>query len=94
MENQFDIVVIGGGPGGYPAAIHAAQCGKSVALVEAKQMGGTCLNRGCIPSKALIASAEVYDRLKGAKELGIVVEGLNVDYLTMINEKTRSLQYT
>ena len=55
-EHTFDIVVIGGGPGGYPAAIKAAQSGKKVALVEAKDLGGTCLNRGCIPSKTCAAS--------------------------------------
>ena len=54
-QQKFDIAVIGGGPGGYPAAIKAAQMGKKVALIEAKELGGTCLNRGCIPSKALIA---------------------------------------
>ena len=57
MEN-FDVVVIGAGPGGYPAAIRAAQLGASVAIVEKEQLGGTCLNWGCIPSKALIAAAD------------------------------------
>ena len=76
MENtpkRFDVAVIGGGPGGYPAAIKAAQNGKSVALIEAKEMGGTCLNRGCIPSKTLIASAEVLHKIQEAEEFGIVV---------------------
>ena len=73
-DNHFDVVVIGGGPGGYPAAIRAAHSGKKVAIIEANQMGGTCLNRGCIPSKALIACAEVYNRIKDAAEFGISVE--------------------
>ena len=51
MDETFDLVVIGGGPGGYPAAIRAAQRGLKVALVEGKELGGTCLNRGCIPTK-------------------------------------------
>ncbi len=58
MADQFDIVVIGGGPGGYVAAIRAAQLGAKTALVEKDQLGGTCLNVGCIPSKALLSSAE------------------------------------
>ena len=63
-QDKFDVIVIGAGPGGYPAAITAAQNGKSVALIEAKELGGTCLNRGCIPSKALIASADVLHRVR------------------------------
>lgn len=86
-ENQFDIAVIGGGPGGYPAAIRAAQSGKSVALIEAKEMGGTCLNRGCIPSKALIACAETYKHIKNASEFGISVEKVSFDYPRMVQRK-------
>lgn len=86
-DNHFDVVVIGGGPGGYPAAIRAAQSGKRVALIEAKQMGGTCLNRGCIPSKALIACAEVYDRINDAEEFGITVENVRFDYARMVKRK-------
>jgi dihydrolipoamide dehydrogenase len=90
MEEQtkrFDIVVIGGGPGGYPAAIKAAQNGKSVALVEAKELGGTCLNRGCIPSKALIASGEMLHRIEEAEEFGIVVGKVSFDYARMVERK-------
>ncbi|OJU80723.1 MAG: dihydrolipoyl dehydrogenase [Chlamydia sp. 32-24] len=86
-QNSYDIVVIGSGPGGYPAAIRAAQQGKKVALVEAKELGGTCLNRGCIPSKALIASAELYDRMKYANNLGIQIDGLQFDYSKMVDRK-------
>ncbi len=86
-KNHFDVVVIGGGPGGYPAAIRAAQNGKSVALIEAKQMGGTCLNRGCIPSKALIACAELYDRIQDAQEFGISIEKVSFDYSRMVKRK-------
>lgn len=86
-ENHFDVAVIGGGPGGYPAAIRAAQKGKSVALIEAKQMGGTCLNRGCIPSKALIACADVYKYIKNAIEFGIKVEKVSFDYAHMVKRK-------
>lgn len=82
-SRKFDIAVLGGGPGGYPAAIRAAQKGKSVALIEAKELGGTCLNRGCIPSKALIASAEVLHKCQNSAALGINVGSLSVDFNRM-----------
>ena len=84
---KFDVVVIGGGPGGYPAAIKAAQNGKTVALIEAKDMGGTCLNRGCIPSKTLIASAEVLHQIQDAEDFGIVVGSVSFDYSKMVDRK-------
>lgn len=90
MENKkhtFDVIVIGGGPGGYPAAIRAAQNGKSVALIEAKELGGTCLNRGCIPSKALIASAEMLHNIQDAEEFGIVTGKVSFDYSKMVDRK-------
>ncbi|HSA23845.1 MAG TPA: FAD-dependent oxidoreductase, partial [Myxococcota bacterium] len=68
---SFDVLVLGGGPGGYTAAIRAAQLGARVALVEARELGGTCTNRGCIPTKALAASAHLLERLHQAAELGI-----------------------
>ncbi len=86
-EKHFDVAVIGGGPGGYPAAIRAAQSGQSVALIEANQLGGTCLNRGCIPSKALIACAEAYKGIKHAEEFGIFVEKVRFDYAHMVQRK-------
>ena len=71
MAKNFDIVVIGGGPGGYVAAIRAAQLGFSVALVEAQDLGGICLNWGCIPTKALLRSAEIYRHIQKAEEFGL-----------------------
>jgi dihydrolipoamide dehydrogenase len=85
----FDIVVIGAGPGGYPAAIRAAQLGASVAIVEREQVGGTCLNWGCIPTKALIAAADMFARIKHAEVLGITVKGASVDYAVMIGHKNK-----
>ncbi len=70
-----DLVVIGGGPGGYVAAIRAAQLGGKVTVVEKQYLGGTCLNWGCIPSKALIASAEAYQHVKHAEALGVTISG-------------------
>ncbi|MBA3957313.1 MAG: dihydrolipoyl dehydrogenase [Parachlamydiaceae bacterium] len=84
---QFDVVVIGGGPGGYPAAIKAAQNGKKVALVEAKELGGTCLNRGCIPSKALIADAEMYQNAKNGTKLGILSGSVGFNFAQMVKHK-------
>ncbi|MCR8660373.1 dihydrolipoyl dehydrogenase [Paenibacillus endoradicis] len=73
MSIQVDVAILGGGPGGYTAAIRAAQMGKSVAIVEMDKVGGTCLHRGCIPSKALLRSAEVYRTLLNSSEYGIDV---------------------
>lgn len=87
QKKRFDIAVIGSGPGGYPAAIKAAQNGKTVALIEAKDTGGTCLNRGCIPSKTLIASAEVLHKIQEAEEFGIVVGSVKFDYSKMVDRK-------
>ncbi len=88
MEN-FDLAVIGAGPGGYPAAIRAAQLGASVALIEREQLGGTCLNWGCIPTKALIAAAGTVTQIKHAAAFGITVNGLSVDYAAMIGHKNK-----
>jgi dihydrolipoamide dehydrogenase len=87
----FDIVVIGAGPGGYPAAIRAAQLGASVAIVEKEQLGGTCLNWGCIPTKALIAAAETFEKIKHAEALGITVKGATVNYAVMIGHKDKTV---
>jgi dihydrolipoamide dehydrogenase len=86
---QFDIVVIGAGPGGYPAAIRAAQLGASVAIVEREHLGGTCLNWGCIPTKALIAAADLYQHIRHADALGIAVKDASVDYAAMIGHKNK-----
>jgi dihydrolipoamide dehydrogenase len=85
----FDLVVIGAGPGGYPAAIRAAQLGASVAIVEKEQLGGTCLNWGCIPTKALIAAADTFARIQHAEAFGITVKGAAVDYAVMIGHKNK-----
>ena len=78
-QNQYDVMVIGGGPGGYVAAIRASQLGKKVALVEMDKLGGVCLNRGCIPTKALLRSAHAVHQVDQMKELGVDVSlnGLN-----------------
>ncbi len=75
MSKHFDIVVLGAGPGGYVAALKAAQMGATVAIVEQGLIGGTCLNVGCIPSKALLASAELIHSIRGAATMGVKVSG-------------------
>jgi dihydrolipoamide dehydrogenase len=78
-ETSFDILVIGAGPGGYVAAIRAAQLGFKTGIIEREHLGGICLNWGCIPTKALLRSAEVYRYLKDAKEFGLSASGVSYD---------------
>ncbi len=87
MENRFDLVVIGGGPGGYTAAIRALQLGLKVAVVEEREMGGTCLNRGCIPTKALLQSAEVYHTARHSSDFGISIEKAEFNYSLISKRK-------
>lgn len=80
QEQSFDVVVVGGGPGGYAAALYGGRKGLRVALVEKDKVGGTCLHRGCIPAKELLETAAVYRTVKGAKEYGVAVDGVSVDF--------------
>jgi dihydrolipoamide dehydrogenase len=84
---KYDVVVIGGGPGGYPAAIKAAQLGASVALIEKESLGGTCLNWGCIPTKTLIASSSLYESARSGAEMGLRAAGISFDYAAMAARK-------
>ena len=79
-NSKYDLVVIGGGPAGYAAAIRAGQLGKKVACVEQERPGGTCLNWGCIPSKALLKSAELFNKINHCEEFGITVKGASYDF--------------
>lgn len=81
---EFDLLVIGGGPGGYTAAIRASQLGLKVALAERDELGGTCLNWGCIPTKSLLHSADVLREIQHAEQLGIKTSGLEVDLNKMV----------
>jgi len=89
-EQQFDLIVVGGGPGGYVAAIRAAQLGMNTALVEREHLGGICLNWGCIPTKVLLRSAEMYDWMKRADEYGVTAGKVGFD-LGRIVERSRSV---
>ena len=83
----YGVVVIGAGPGGYPAAIRAAQLGATVAVVEKEEYGGTCLNWGCIPTKTLIGSSDLYAQIKAADKMGLKVTGASFDYAAMAARK-------
>ncbi|HQX75043.1 MAG TPA: FAD-dependent oxidoreductase, partial [Thermoflexales bacterium] len=79
-ELSFDVAILGGGPGGYVAAIRAAQLGLKVALIKRDNLGGICLNWGCIPTKALLKNAEVLETVKDAKTFGITIDEFTADY--------------
>ncbi|MEH7120329.1 dihydrolipoyl dehydrogenase [Neobacillus vireti] len=87
MTKEYDIVIIGGGPGGYVAAIRASQLGLKVAVVEKGKIGGTCLHAGCIPSKALLRSAELYAQTKNARAFGIIAPEVGLDFSLVQNRK-------
>src|SRR5579862_3474845 len=84
---EKDVAVIGAGPGGYVAAIRAAQLGATVVCVEKEYLGGVCLNVGCIPTKALIRSAELFATMKHADRYGIKAENVSVDYPAMVKRE-------
>ena len=84
MADQFDLIVLGSGPGGYVAAIRASQLGLKVAIVERELLGGICLNWGCIPTKALLRSAEIYHYMQHAKDYGLVAEGISADIAAVV----------
>jgi len=85
----FDLVVVGGGPGGYPAAIRAAQLGLKTALVEKERPGGVCLNWGCIPTKAMLRSAEVLETVQHGAEFGVLADNVRLDYSAVLKRKDR-----
>lgn len=91
MAETYDVLVLGAGPGGYVAAIRAAQLGFRTGLVEREDLGGVCLNRGCIPSKAMLRSAEVLHLLERAEEFGLHAEAVRADYGSVVARRDRSV---
>lgn len=99
-EQVYDLAVIGGGPGGYAAAIRAAQLGQKVAVIESEELGGICLNWGCIPSKAILRSSEVLTLFQHAKDFGISADNITADYgaaidrcLKIVSTQTRGVGF-
>ena len=87
MAESFDLVIIGGGPGGYAAALYGASAGLTVAMIEKDKVGGTCLHRGCIPTKSLLENADVWTKIQKAKEFGITVGDVTLDWSVVQTRK-------
>ena len=88
-ETSYDTIVIGSGPGGYVAAIRAAQLGKKTAVIERDKVGGRCLNYACIPAKAVLRSADLLSEIRDCKEYGLKVSGVEVDYAAIQARRER-----
>src|ERR671929_1252281 len=84
MPDTYDLIVLGSGPGGYVAAIRAAQLGLKTAIVERELLGGICLNWGCIPTKALLRSAEIYHYMQHANDYGLSAQGIGFDVAAVV----------
>ena len=89
-DTNFDVIIIGAGPGGYVTAIRASQLGMKTAIIEKEHLGGICLNWGCIPTKALLRTAEIYNFIKHAAEYGLNVEKASFD-LKKVVERSRGI---
>src|SRR3954451_3542771 len=89
MADNFDVIVIGSGPGGYVTAIRASQLGMKTAIVERTELGGICLNWGCIPTKALLKSGEMYEHLDHLKDYGLSVEKKSFDFDAVIKRSRK-----
>ena len=90
---EYDLIVIGGGPAGYAGAIRAGQLGKKVACIEMERAGGTCLNWGCIPTKALLKSADLYQKIKKSESFGISVKEVSFDFAKVM-ERSRGVVFS
>ena len=89
---NYDIIILGGGPGGYSAAFRAAELGKKVAIVDDNNLGGVCLNWGCIPTKSLLKNAEAMDTINASKSYGISVDNISVDFKFILDKSTKARQ--
>lgn len=89
---EFDLGIIGAGPAGYTAALHGAATGKKVVLFEKNEIGGVCLNKGCIPTKAILHVSEVYNRIKNCSDYGISVSDVNFDYSVVLERKNKIIE--
>ena len=89
---KFDLIILGSGPGGYVTAIRASQLGLKTAIIEKESLGGVCLNWGCIPTKALLKSAQVFDYIKHSEDYGITVENFDKNFDNVINRSRKVAQ--
>ena len=92
MEKNFDFGIIGAGPAGFTAALLAAEKGYSVVLFEKEHIGGTCLNKGCIPTKTILHSADLYKDIKNAENIGIITNELNFDFSKLMEHKNKVVE--
>ena len=92
MDENYDLGIVGAGPAGYSAAFHARNKGLSVILFDKDKAGGVCLNRGCIPTKAILHSAELYEELKCSRELGILADNIGFDYAKVVEHKDKVVE--
>ena len=89
--SKYDVIVLGSGPGGYVTAIRASQLGLKTAVIEKDSLGGVCLNWGCIPTKALLKSAQVFDYLKHAEDYGLSVKQYDKDFTKVVARDRKSV---
>ena len=90
--NEFDLGIIGAGPAGYTAALHAASTGKTVVLFEKENIGGVCLNKGCIPTKSILHASEIFKSIQKSQDFGISVENIHLDYSKVIERKNQTIE--
>lgn len=91
MAKQFDVIVIGAGPGGYTAALKATEFGLKVAVIETKKIGGTCVNRGCIPTKALLYASGMFRMMQNCDEFGVSTDFISFDFQKMQSYKKKAV---
>lgn len=92
MGNSYDLGVIGAGPAGYTAALHAAANGQKVVIFEKDNLGGVCLNKGCIPTKSILHSSELYKKIKNSQQFGLTAENVKLDYNKVIERKNQTVE--
>ena len=92
MGEKFDVIVVGAGPGGYVAAIKAAKAGFNTAIVENRRVGGTCLNRGCIPAKAMVHASSLYKEMQEGERFGVTASEVSYDYGKIVSYKEETTE--
>ena len=91
MTKKYDLIIIGAGPGGYTAAIRAAELGLRTAVIEERELGGVCVNRGCIPTKALLYASHLFSLMQNSDQFGIFTDQISFDYGKLHQYKEKSV---